>query len=62
MSSHVCIRNWRDSHFPPHKQLIKYDPQIMRETAQLDLVLSKEQFLTLLIISYSNYRDLFLDN
>jgi hypothetical protein len=38
MSSHVCIRKLEDSHFPPHNNSYTYDPQIMRQTAKLDLV------------------------
>ena len=34
----VYFKKLEHSRFPPHKQLINYDPQIMRRTAQLDLV------------------------
>lgn len=51
LNGFTCLANkLEDSHFPPHKQLIKYDPQIMRGTAHLDLVLSQHLTITTILL------------
>jgi len=49
----TCLaKKLEDSYFPPHKQLIKYDPQIMPQTAHLDFL---SQHLTITTLMYYYY-------
>ena len=52
LNGFTCLANkLEDSHFPPHKQLIEYDPQIMWGTADLDLV-SQHLTITILLLLF----------